>query len=354
MKFRDENAILFFAALSATDDTVLARVGDAFGRGVDAAYLERMAAALDVSAGLLDLFRRAGIASDALPPGVRRAAAREFATGAEMERFCRDVSAIFNHEGIPYIPLKGADRRIAAGSRNLVNPMDDMDILVRDADIEAARNRLVHHGFLFLGARSGAHLNFALDGTPPRFLDLHWHLINQRSSVQRQLFRPGMDRIWQDAVPICGALHLSPEDLICHTLAHAMKEYFRKPRWLADAEYLLRAVLPGCDPGRMRANVAEWGVGSAFGMLALALDRMAGGSRLAEAERFGAIPPGFAGRHVAARVLDYPGARRRRPLVYAACVRSPVDGMRIAGGMVMHFLARKSMRRGRGASSGRK
>lgn len=341
---RPEDILLFYAALAEPDATVLRRVRDLIDRGIDHTYLEHMAKVLGVAVGLLNLLSCSNDEGNDISDGLRRAAAGEVSRTVSMELLFRRVAGLLESEAIPFIPLKGSDIRIAGGARRSANPMTDVDILVRTRDMDRTRGVLQRNGFLFLGAMSGAHLNFATDEDHPRFLEVHDDLVNRWSPVQRRLFRPDLEKIWERSAPVCGRLHLSPEDLICYTLTHGVKESFHRPKWAADAEYLIRDVLPGLDPETVRARVGEWGVGSALGVLAEAFLPVLGDKPYDHVYALGAGRPGAAGRFAANRLFRYSHRRGVRTALYFACARGLTERLSLALGMAEYLFRR--VRRG--------
>lgn len=318
MKRRGEDILLFLAALAEPEDRELQNAAEITRSGPDWNYLAERAAMLDVAAGLTELLSRVGGAPDCISAQLREAAASEFARTEMMQSCYRRIASLLDGHDIRFIPLKGCDARIARGPRRLVNPMEDIDILVQREDLARVRDILVREGFLFLGAQSGAHLNFALDAKPPRFLEIHWDLINRENPCQARLFHPDLSRIWKECIILCDQLHVSHEDLLCYTVAHAFKEYFRKPKWPADALYLFRHCLPGMHPGKVARVVEEWGVGPALGILAETLMIVTGDRRFGEVYPAGAQRPGFLGKLASDGLFRWDRARLFRPVTCLA------------------------------------
>ncbi len=344
MNRSQEDMLCFFASVANPGVNLLRRVREIIDKGVDWEYIARASEALDVSAGLLEILFRAEAGPIPELTDIRRAAAHELAVTALMEDLFRRTAFLLDEAGIPFIPLKGSDIRIAGGSRRLANPMQDIDILVRPESLARTREVLEAGGFFFQGALSGAHYNFALPGEQLRFLEIHWTLINRTSTVQRRIFNPDMEKIWRRSVSLCCRLHLSPEDLLCYTVVHGVKEYYHKPKWAADAEFLIRAVLPRCAPERVRQAVEEWGAGPALGIVAEALEQALDAGVYRRVYTFGAVRPGFLGKMAARRLfMPWGSPRLRSALCLLAASPRPTRGC-LAIGIAERVL--RSLRRG--------
>jgi hypothetical protein len=340
VKCSPEQLILFYASLSSRSPRILGVTGEIWEAGIDREALLEMTVSFGVSAALDTLFSDAGIDF----PGrekLRVAAADEAAATASMRALEREVAALLERSGIPSIPLKGCDLRIAEGARRVSNPMVDADILIRGEDVDRAGALLERNGFFFLGSRRGAHMNFATGDDNPRFIEVHWDMVNRRSPVQRSLFRPRMEGVWERSAPVRGIHHLSPEDLVCHLTAHAVKEYFHHPKWLADISYVLTAPDAGTDPAAMRHVAAEWNVSAALGLAIHALSAATGDPRFDDPGEFGAVRPGRLGRFIAERLLEYGGLYRLRPLLWFACAPGVRDMWSVAVGMFGYVTSRE-------------
>jgi hypothetical protein len=319
MNRHGEDILLFLAALGEMGEGEFRHAAEIIESGPDWDYLAGKAEILGVSAGPKELLSRTGGVPGRIAQSLQKAVAVEFTRTEIMQSFYSMVVSLMDGHDICFVPLKGCDARIAQGSRRLTNPMEDIDILVRQEDLFRVRDILERNGFLWQGAHSGAHLNFAHETYPPRFLEVHWDLVNRESPFQRHLFHPDIPRIWKDCIVLCDRLHLSAEDLLCYTTAHAFKEYFRKPKWAADALYLFRQILPGLDSGKLRERVEEWGVGTALGVLAETLMAVTGDREFENVFQKGAKRPDIFGKHASAGFFRWDGARMNHQVAYLAC-----------------------------------
>ena len=340
MKCRPEHLLLFYASLWEHDEPILARTIGQCAAEVEWNYLIEAAETFGVCGGLETLLSSAGIG---IPVNgrLRAAAAGEAAATASMLRLFGEVSSLLERSGIPFMPLKGCDRRISGGARRFSNPMEDVDILVREEDVEKAGGLLERNGYIFIGTGSGAHMNFATDEETPRFIEVHWDLVNRRSPVQRSLFRPRITGVWERSVSVGGIRHMSPADLACYLTVHAVKEYFRRPKWLADIAYALNAPDGRADAAALRDAIEEWNVSCALGIAAAAIASATGDARFEAVYGSGAARPGPLGRFMAERLLGYDGLRGMRPLLWTACARSLKDMCAVAAGMFLYLTAKR-------------
>jgi hypothetical protein len=334
MKCRPEDVLLFYASLPDHREDILSRTREIAASGIDTHYLESAAERYGAAAGLIGLLSKAGLDPGAGYPGLYPAAAKEIVKTESMLSLYRDVANLLAKEGVEYIPLKGCDRRIARGPRRLGNAMDDIDILVRAADVERAGHILEGNGYLFLGKLSGAHLNFSTDEPFPRFMEIHWDLVNRDSPVQKRLFLPDMGKIWQRSMILCETSHLSHEDILCYLAAHAVKEYFHKPKWLGDIAFVIGDLLPAMDIPRLRIVMKEWGVSRALGMVAEGLELLMDDLPVNILYDAGARKPGFPGKIIAERIVDYRGMYSLRSLSAVACAESPKQVLAVMRGIV--------------------
>jgi hypothetical protein len=352
VKCRPEHLLLFYASLWEHDDRIRTRVRDLCGAGIDWSFLVDAAETFGVCAGLNALLSSSGVECPFGEDRLRRAKAYETAATASMLSLYGEVSSLLERSGIPFMPLKGCDCRIAEGARRISNPMEDVDILIRGEDVEEAGEALVRNGYLFLGSGSGAHMNFATDGDRTRFIEVHWDLVNRRSPVQRSLFRPRIAAVLERSVSVGGRMHMSREDLVCYLTVHAVKEYFHRPKWLADIAYTLNVLITpafagqkpgtpheGMDAGVFRAVIAEWNAASALGIAVWALVSATGDAGYEAAYGFGAYRPGFPGRFLAERLLRYDELRGMRPLLWIACAKSPGEVCAVTAGMFRRLMA---------------
>jgi len=170
-------------------------------------------------------------------------------------------------EGIPAIPLKGAMLADTAYPERALRPMNDIDLLVSEQDLDRTELGLRriglelthdveekrdlkrrHHHWVFRGP--------ILSGIP---VEVHW-LLDPPGSP----FRVDTAALWQRAVPtrIAGvdALGLSPEDLLLHLCTHAARHRFNGGLlFLVDVAAAIRHYGDRIDWARLATRAAEWG-----------------------------------------------------------------------------------------------
>ncbi len=286
------------------------------------------------AAVLMSFLSGIGIATPPEEYGIREAAARECAMTDSMRTTAGDVFSTLDDAGISFVPLKGADPRLERGSRVVANPMDDVDVLVRREDVETAGDELERAGFRFIGAFSGAHMNLVSEGIHPVCVEVHWDLVNREDPVQSALFRPDMSRVWKRMENIGGRMCLGGEDSLCYFAAHAVKEYFRRPKWLADIAFMVEKT--GWGRADDVSGIAdEWGVRPILGLIVAALIEVTGDVRFGGAIGSCALDPGLFERGLATHMLRSGGLGRLRPLLWLAAAHSPKRLCAVTVGMAI-------------------
>ena len=341
MKQRPEHLLVFYAAIAGRDDSVTARIAELIGQVKDTACLVRKASGLGVAGNLSAKLHDAGMGASSLVRDLREAMVREMRTTASMKALNESVSSILEASDVPFIALKGSDPRIAEGAREFFNPMQDIDILVRKNDIERAAGALESAGFHYQGTFSGSHATFfTLDDTP-RFVEIHWDLINRENPIHSRLFHADIDAVWKRSEKMCARSLLSPGDLLSYCIAHAVKEYFHKPKWLADIAWIIREIVPSMDSRESYGIVNEWGVSNALGIAATALSRLLPDMDCDCVYGMGAKRPGALGRYCADHLINYDILRYLRPALMTAAAPSFQGKM-----AVMVGIGRQALRKG--------
>ena len=224
--------------------------------------------------------RKAGLAST-LPVDLLASLHGEYlraaASGLRRSRVVGGVLERLRCAGISAIPLKGAYLARHVYANLALRPMCDLDLLVRESDLERAGEALAAAGYTpkeheraaFAG---GAHLTWAraAGGLP---VELHWTLIPADQGV-----RIDVEGLWERAQPcdIDGVtvLALSPEDLVLHLCLHLAGHRFATGlRPLCDIAETARHFLPVLDWQGLGQRALGWGVGRcAHTALTLAAD----------------------------------------------------------------------------------
>ena len=232
-------------------------------RGVHWDELLQEAKSFGVAAGLLELLPE-NETPDYFHELLEAASASEIENTESMYELYRDISLLLSQHGFDYIPLKGCDPRIAHGSRRISNTMVDIDILVRETDTDGIGIALEEGGYMYHGDLSGSHMNFFTDEKQPRFIEIHWDLINRNNPLHNKLFTPVLAEIWERSIIVNGERLLSNEDLLSYITAHSVKEYFHKPKWLSDIAWAIENTTDCFDPESAKTCIARMGGSKSF------------------------------------------------------------------------------------------
>jgi len=346
LKSRPENILVFYASVTVCGQYTEERTRRIIAEGIDWGYLVETAVSLDTAGGLLDLLRRSGTAENEHFSRLRGAMEREIHRTASMRSLFLDVSSLLEEHGVEYIPLKGCDPRISGGARGFFNVMSDIDVLVREGDMERVGGLFEEKGWRYLGTFSGSHATFHTGGAVPRFIEVHWDLINRDNPVHSALFGASIEKIWKRAVKMCATSFLSTEDLLSYLVAHAVKEYFHKPKWLADIAWVMKNYAETMDPAAAARITNEWGTAKALGMVGSALRDLLDDPAFDRFREMGAAGAGVLGGYAARRLVCYERLRNLRPLIFAASADSAPRTLAVLAGMCRRAVSKlKSPRR---------
>jgi len=340
LRVRPENVLVFYAAVTVCGEYTVERTRRIVAGGLDWDYLVETAVSLDTAGGLLDLLRRSGTAENEHFPRLREAMRREMHVTALMKSLFLDVSSLLEDHGVDYIPLKGCDPRISEGARGFFNVMSDIDVLVRRRDVERVGRLFEKRGWRYLGVFSGSHATFHTDERVPRFIELHWDLINRDNPVHSALFGASIEKIWERSVKMCAMSLLSAEDLLSYLVAHAVKEYFHKPKWLADIAWVMRSHAGTMEPAAAARIAEEWGTSKALGMVGSALRDILNDPVFGRFGETDATGGGMLGRYVSRRLLCYERLKTLRPLIFAASAGTAPRTLSVLAGMVRRAVSK--------------
>jgi len=167
-----------------------------------------------------------------------------------LDRWLAKIAVAMETRAIPLLVLKGPGLARTVYSSATLRPYDDLDLLVRPQDEEAAVELLTGWGFSETldppeerWARSA--------GVIPGFAGLH-HQFHHSGDVVVELhtdplqlgLQPACERErWRRAGPlpdVPGCLMLSPEDQLVQLSVHATKHGYDRLIWLKDLDLLLR------------------------------------------------------------------------------------------------------------------
>jgi len=340
MKCRPEHIILFFASVRGHDEYILSRINEFFADGLDWNYLEQTAVAFGVAGGLIGRLHQTEIHNENFIERIRNGVVNEIQKTESMISLYKEISALLVKNGFSYIPLKGSDIRISQGSRRIFNPMDDIDVLIRNSDIEDVGKMLEGSGYHYQGTFSGSHMNFFTDEATPRFIEIHWDVINRHNPIHGRLFKPSIDAIWERSISRDGETLMSEEDLVSYLAAHCFKEYFHKPKWLADMAWIIENCSCFKDAVSSRKVICEWGTSHALGIIAASLNILLRDSKFDSVFESGACRPGIVGRYVAKRLVCYEQLRLLRPLFFVTCADSFKRKIAVTAGIAERYVRR--------------
>ena len=141
-----------------------------------------------------------------------------------------EVFAVCDDAGIPVIPLKGMYLAQYVYQDIALREMSDVDILVRQKDLDAFEDILVAAGFMPMQQNKvpflerGHHLRYIIDESG-LMIEVHWDLMDPGDDV-----RVDIEALWGRAKPLGyprGFVRaLSPEDLLLHLCVHLANHTF--------------------------------------------------------------------------------------------------------------------------------
>lgn len=193
----------------------------------------------------------------------------------------------FEAERIPMVLLKGAAVAQSAYRDPALRPMTDLDIWIRDEDVDRAAGSLVALGFrqdaglphrpAALQRRSCGELVFRHGGGEHGLVELHYGAF-QGWWIQRAA-RPDTASVWRRAEPMGPGRHasrLATEDAILQTAFHVVVNQFGQAPWrgLFDLAVLSRAHRVDWDAVASRAR--EWRLATATWLVLDAAHRLIG------------------------------------------------------------------------------
>ena len=340
MKRRPEDTLLFYAAAAGHDEFIAGKYREAAAHGFDAERLVRSAIALDAAGGLRYRLSSAGVSLGALDDVLKDAMLADLQRSTSLRDLYADVARILSENGFDHIPLKGSDPRLVEGPRGFFSSMEDVDILVRYGDTEAVGALLERNGLHYQGRFSGSHMTFFTDENRPRLIEVHWDLVNRDNPLHAALFRPSLAKIWERRVDMCSGTLLSTPDMVSYLAAHGIKEYFHKPKWLADIAWALEHLCQEIDAREAAGVVDEWGISRALGIAAAAIGELLPMGNAGVAWSLGAQKPSAFGRFIAERLLSCDRMRRYRPHLFLAAADTVNAKAAVARGMALRIFGR--------------
>jgi hypothetical protein len=199
------------------------------------------------------------------------------------------LATVFNDAGVPLMVLKGAALNLTLYDDPGQRPMDDLDLLVRPADVQRATELLLASGSLHgeplvredFFPRFHYEREFRAGSIYPTKIDLHVRpfrpLRYSRLIPEHALW----DEATEQRIGRAAVLVPSAEDMLLHLAVHSAVHGNCRPTWLQD----LRAWIERCGPtlnwDRIIRKAKQW-------RLALPLRRALQGT---DREFPGAVPP---------------------------------------------------------------
>jgi len=226
-----------------------------------------------------------------------------------------EFAAACAKRGVPLIPLKGAALARRVYGNPGLRPMQDLDLLVKTADVEAAAAVLREIGYavpahLDEGAARREHFHCVYerpaDGVK---IELHWSL-----GEEAALSAPALARLWErSGIREDGTRSLDPATELVAVAAHAWKHGYLNPAlvedellrpllyeplsgnrliWLLDLHRLMRA--GNATQAACRDRAREWGalvaLAGAVELAVAAFGPVAGWERAASLVRDASLP----------------------------------------------------------------
>jgi hypothetical protein len=205
----------------------------------------------------------------ALTTAFQANAVRSSLMDLELARIVRALAAA----GAPVALLKGAALGRTAYGSPAERPVDDFDLLIPAAAVDAARAALAGLGYWPAGLLGRGRLGRwqrryrcelpmlgNLPGGQAVLVELHWSLVELPYYIERI----PMAQVWAATTPfpgLPGAALPDPATLLLHACAHIGFHHSRALRliWLVDLDRLAR--VPGLDWPAMLDRAAQWGLG---------------------------------------------------------------------------------------------
>lgn len=164
----------------------------------------------------------------------------------------RALLELLTARGIPALPYKGPALSVQLYGKPTLRHFNDLDVLIRPADLLRAQNALQAHGWktetLFQGARQRL-FERHYDSYPYYraniLLELHWSLVERRFA-----FPLTVEELLERARPLTLSgreiLAPAPEDTLLMLCFHGAKHLWERFAWLCDVAQLL-ATQPALD-----------------------------------------------------------------------------------------------------------
>ncbi len=186
---------------------------------------------------------------DSLPEGTRKYLARIYAETTLINRHllkaATDLDQMLQKEGMQAILLKGAALLRTVYRDIALRPMEDIDLLVRPADLPKLERILQQMGFLRKRLYPGSFVQGILS------IDVHTDILSSHRIRSRQaLLEMHPDDVWRTATPVDGTSALYSLSFNVQGIAlsfHLLKHRFARLLWFVDIAELIEAFSPSLD-----------------------------------------------------------------------------------------------------------
>lgn len=170
----------------------------------------------------------------------RKEVARDVYLLCEAEKALKSL----NQQKIPVMALKGTAFAETIYRGTNTRAMCDIDILIREKDLDAVQQSLFELGYRFLFTVEGNHSTYVKKEKKDVRMEVHWDIYDRPNPLKKYAFGIDLDEIWEDAVLIKvgkeEVLGMSPEDLVIYLCCHGLKDFYTTPKWLIDFDRLIK------------------------------------------------------------------------------------------------------------------
>ena len=173
------------------------------------------------------------------------------------------VSATLSVRAIPWLVFKGPTLAEPVHGSALSRAYGDLDLLVPATHLrrslsalEEVGAELLDRNWQLIDAEDKGELHLRLPSGA--FVDLHWHLFNERS--RRRIFPVDIAALVRRAREVevggCRVPAMDPVDATVYVALHTMHSGANRLMWLKDLERLL--AVPDLDPGAVVTRARAW------------------------------------------------------------------------------------------------
>lgn len=248
LQLSPEDTVLLCCARKGMDKAITQKVKEVLNSGLDWTYIIETAQQHGIAPLLY--YNLSEIADKRVPEKVvgylRKLYNGNVARNILVYDALSKVLNAFEHDGIDVIVLKGAALAETIYRDIGLRPFSDVDILVRESDLQSAKKQLPELGYRLDEEVSPEKYNeeFGCDLYyigKVNILEIHWDIL--RKTKSDRYTRVEIEKIWERAVPakIAGVdtFMMSPEDMLLHFCVHLPKHRYNRLIWLCDVLELI-------------------------------------------------------------------------------------------------------------------